>query len=128
VKHRNHGNGNTIFRATPGAALTNSLENVVLTVRPHPHCQVFHNVLKEFFMTLQVPRGAHLWRIPWHHQVSSAAAVAAVITFRRTDKKRLSRRGGRKNKPYLWKNSTGAKKHTRQYYYNIILFGTKKKK
>lgn len=27
-----------------------------LTVLPHPHCQVFHNVLKEFFMTIQVPR------------------------------------------------------------------------
>lgn len=44
----------------------------ILTVLPHPHCQVFHNVLKECFMTLQVPRWQPVWRIPWH-QVSSAA-------------------------------------------------------
>lgn len=28
----------------------------VLTVLPHPHCQVFHKVLKECFMTRQVYR------------------------------------------------------------------------
>lgn len=78
-------------------------------------------------MTLQVPRDSHLWRIPWHHQVSSAAAVTAVITYRRTDEKRLSRRGGRKNEPYLWENSTEAEKHTRQYYYNIVWHKKKKK-
>jgi len=111
VKHKNPVSNNTSARVSPIPSRARrwriDYENVVvLTVRPHPHCQVFHNVLKEFFMTLQVSRGAHLWRIPWHHQVSSAAAAAAaVITCRRTDEKRLSRRGGRKNEPYLRKHS-----------------------
>lgn len=44
-------------RAHASALRSWRVQSVVLTVLPHPHCQVFHNVLKECFMTRQAPRG-----------------------------------------------------------------------
>lgn len=61
-------------------------------------------------MTHQVPRGAHLWRIPWHHQVSSATAEAAVMYY--TIEVRIMIDALLKKKKNVYRDQAGGKKRT----------------